>query len=71
VLEMLKMLAQLPRHANAIIEAGGVAQLSSLFLDFYRPDAVFFSTFKNLVLEVCIALSQWPIAAQRMVTKLE
>jgi len=47
---MLKMLAQLPRHANAIIEAGGVAQLSMLFLEFYRPNAVFFSTFKNLVL---------------------
>jgi hypothetical protein len=67
---MLKMLAQLPRHANAIIEAGGVAQLSIMFLEFYKPNALFFSTFKNLLLEVCIALSQWPTAAQRMVTKL-
>ena len=28
VLEMIKMLAQLPRHANAIIEAAGVSKLS-------------------------------------------
>jgi hypothetical protein len=68
---MLKMLAQLPRHANALIESGGVAQLSSLFIEFYKPNAVFFSTFKNLVLEVCIGLAQWPTAAQRMITKLE
>jgi hypothetical protein len=67
---MLKMLAQLPRHANAIIEAAGIAQLSTLFLQFYKPNVMFFSSFKNLVLEVCIALSQWPTAAQRMVTKL-
>lgn len=65
------MLAQLPRHANAIIDFGGVSQLSTLFLEFYKPNAVLFSTFKNLVLEVCIALSQWPTAAQRMVTKLD
>jgi 2-keto-3-deoxy-6-phosphogluconate aldolase len=71
VLEMLKMLAQLPRHATTIIERGGVAQLCDLFLRFYQPNALIFSTFKNLVLEVCIALSQWPTAAQRMVTKLE
>ena len=71
VLEMLKMLAQLPRHANALIEAGGVTQLSSLFIEIYKPNAVYFSTFKNLVLEVCIALAQWPTAAQKMVTKME
>jgi 2-keto-3-deoxy-6-phosphogluconate aldolase len=71
VLEMIKMLAQLPRHANAIIEAGGVSQLCTLFLEFYKPGSVLFSTFKNLVLEVCIALSQWTTAAQRMVTKLD
>jgi hypothetical protein len=71
VLETLKMLAQLPRHAHALIDSGGVAQLSSLLIDLYRPHAVCFSTFKNLLLEVCIALAQWPTAAQRMVTKLE
>jgi hypothetical protein len=71
VLETLKMLAQLPRHAHALIDSGGVAQLSSLFVDLYRPNAVYFSTFKNLLLEVCIALAQWPTAAQRMVTKME
>lgn len=65
------MLAQLPRHAHALIDSGGVAQLTSLFVDLYRPNAVYFSTFKNLLLEVCIALAQWPTAAQRMVTKME
>jgi hypothetical protein len=68
---MLKMLTQLPRHATTIIERGGVSQLTCLFLEFYQPHSVVFSTFKNLVLEVCIALSQWPTAAQRMVTKLD
>jgi len=67
---MLKMLAQLPRLAREIIEQGGVQRLSNLFLQFYRPSAFFFSSFKNVVLEVCIALAQWPGAAQVMVSKL-
>ena len=70
VLETLKMLAQIPRHANLIIESGGVTQISQLFLQLNKSNVIYFSTFKNLVLEVCIALSHWPNAAQKMVTKL-
>ena len=57
-------------QANEIIQKDGIPALVSLFLRFYNPNSFFFSSFKNLLLEVFISLAQWHAAALKMIEPL-